>query len=87
MKIIGEEIDVIVKFKKRAKPIPLKFSIIESDGTPQIIKVEKIIFTEEEKLAGISAYVYRCQSTIDGEFKPYELKYYIKDCRWVLYKI
>jgi hypothetical protein len=87
MKIVGDEIDVIVKFKRKTKPIPLKFGIHELEGNPQIIKVDKILYTEEEKLAGIRAYVYRCQSMIDGELKLYELKYYIQDCRWVLYKI
>ncbi len=87
MKIVGDEIDVIVKFKKANKPVPLKFSIQEAGEMPRIIKVEKVLYTSEEKLAGIRSYVYRCQSTIDGEEKLFELKYYIQDCRWVLYKI
>jgi len=87
MKIIGDEIDVIVKFKRKNKPIPVKFSIQEGQEPPRVIRVDKVLFSEEEKLAGLRSYVYRCQSVIDGEERLFELKYYIQDCRWVLYKI
>ncbi len=87
MKIIGDEIDVIVKFKRKNKPQPLKFSIGEEGEAIRVIRVDKILYSEEEKLAGLRSYVYRCQSMIDGEEKLFELKYYIQDCRWVLHKI
>lgn len=87
MKIVGDGIDVIVKFKGKNKPEPLKFSIVGEDGMGKIIKVDKVLCVEEDKSAGIRSYVYRCQSTIGDELKLYELKYYIQDCRWVLYKI
>ncbi len=87
MKIIGDGIDAIVKFKGKNKPEPIKFSIADSDGAGRVIKVDKVICVEEDNSAGIKSYVYRCQSQIEGELKLYELKYYIQDCRWVLYKI
>lgn len=42
---------------------------------------------EETKVAGIKAFVYLCQSEVDGVAKLYELKYLISDCRWELYKM
>jgi hypothetical protein len=88
MKILGDEIDVIAKFKGTNKPVPIKFSIKEGEQeSVKVIKVDKVIFSDEEKLAGIKAYVYRCQSIIDGKILLYELKYYIDKCKWVLYKM
>ena len=87
MKIIGNEIEAVVQFKLRKRPIPVKFGIQDTDGSRRVIKIDKITSVDEEKLAGIKSFVYRCQSFIEGELILYERKYYIQDCKWVLYKM
>lgn len=87
MKILAEPIDAVVKFKGREKPIPYKFRYSDKEETIHEVKVDKILMSEETKLAGIRAYIYLCQSSIDGITKLYELKYLINDCRWELYKM
>jgi hypothetical protein len=42
---------------------------------------------DKEKLAGNEMLVYRCESSIDGIEKVYELKFEIKSCKWMLFKI
>lgn len=67
-------------------PIPIKFIISDGDHK-QIIKIDKVICTDEEKLAGNKMYIYRCQSIIEGNEKLYELKYEVDKCKWYLFKI
>lgn len=86
MRVVAKNIDVIASFVEEKQPLPIKFRFKESD-TNKVINVDKVICVEKERLAGIEAYVYRCQSVIGEYEKIYELKYNINECRWLLYKI
>lgn len=87
MRIVSKPIEMIAHFKDKNIPQPLKFRLKNTDSSYSIIKVDCVTETREEKLAGIRAYVYRCQSFIKNSEKVYELKYIIEDCKWVLYKM
>ncbi|MCQ2561071.1 MAG: hypothetical protein MJ186_03395 [Clostridia bacterium] len=87
MKIVAKPIDTIVVFKCGSKPLPYKFKYREKDETTREIYVGKILVSQEQRIAGQRAYVYDCQSEIEGIEKRYQLKYLISDCRWELYKI
>jgi hypothetical protein len=87
VKILAEPIDAVVTFKGQEKPIPKRFRYIDRSGRFQEIRVDRILVCTETKVAGIRAFVYRCQSTIRGEEKLYELKFLVQDCRWELYKM
>lgn len=88
MKIVSKPIDVIVIFKIKEKPIPYKFKYIDSDDSEaKEIKVDKVITTNNRRLAGVETIVYRCQSVLNNQVITYELKYIIDEYRWVLYKL
>ncbi|MDF2656547.1 MAG: hypothetical protein K0R19_3021 [Bacillota bacterium] len=87
MKILAEPIEAAVWFKAKEKPWPVKFRYSDREGMLRRVNVDKIISVDEIKTAGIRAFVYRCQSEIDGVMKAYELKYLVSDCRWELYKM
>jgi hypothetical protein len=87
MKIVASPIDVIATFSREGKPSPYKFRYIEKDAESMEIRIDKVISTEKQKLAGIESIVYTCQSEIDGIMRMYELKYIIGQHRWELYKI
>ena len=86
MKVVAKDVEMIAWFKKPEIPIPIKFMIYDK-YEKKIIKVNKIIHTEEEKLAGNKMYIYRCQSLIKNQEIIYELKYEVSHCRWYLFKI
>lgn len=52
-----------------------------------VVSVDKIIFREEEKLAGNRMILYRCQSVINNREMVYELKYDIGTLKWYIFKI
>ena len=87
MKIVAEEIEALVWFRGRGKPSPYRFRYRERDGSFRVVSVGQVLSAEEEKIAGVRSYLYRCQSEIGRAVVPYELKYYIQECRWVLYKM
>ena len=74
-------------FNKDNYPVPLRYRITAEDSTKIVIKVEKILFREEEKLAGNRMVIYRCESTINQVQRIFELKYEIATCKWYLYKM
>ena len=87
MKIVAEPIDALVLFKGKEKPMPYRFKYIDSLGICREIKIDRILYSEESKLAGVRAFIYSCQSLIENEQKRYELKYIIGEYRWELYKM
>lgn len=87
MKVFMRAIEVIAWFNYKGKLTPIKFQMLSEDNEKLTIKVDQIQFQEEEKLAGNRMFIYRCQSTIEGVEKIYELKYEINTCKWFLYKM
>jgi len=86
MKILMRPIEIIAWFTSEGVPRPLKFRI-SSNGSTSVVKVDKIIFKTEEKIAGNKMLVFRCQSLIEGRLRDFELKYECATCRWFLYKM
>ena len=86
MKVIMKPIEVIASFNLNGMPTPLKFKIRENDF-PVVINVEHISFRSEEKLAGNKMITLRCQSTVKGLLKVFELKFEPGTGKWFLFKI
>ena len=87
MKLIRRPVDAIVVFKGSGKPLPYKFRYTDASGSSREVYVQKILTASQEKQAGVPVFVYDCQSNIDGWERRYQLKYFIPECRWELYKI
>ena len=87
MKLLMKPIDAIVVFKGNGKPLPYKFRYTDTEGISREVYVKRILTAAEEKFAGIPVYVYDCQSDIGGAEKRYQLKYFIPECRWELFKL
>jgi len=87
MKILAAPIEAAVWFKLKEKPQPVKFRFEDGDGVIREIKIDRVQQVEEIKTAGVKAFVYRCQSQMNGVEKIYELKYIVNECRWELYKM
>ena len=87
MKIVARSIEMVAWFSKDGIPHPVRFRISNEDETVSVIKVDKVILREKEKIAGNNMLVFRCQSSIYGQEKIYEIKYDITTCKWILFKI
>jgi hypothetical protein len=87
MKIIAKPVDMIAWFDKNGVSSPLKFRFVNIDDSNFVVKVDKVITRAKEKFAGNEMILFRCQSIINGIEKVYELKFEVKSCKWMIYKI
>jgi hypothetical protein len=87
MKVIAQPIEVVSYTDNKGNVRPLRIRLQREDETIKVIKVDKIIVKETEKLAGNLMLVFKCQSTINNAMKLFEIKYDLKTCKWMLYKI
>ena len=86
MKVVMKPIEVIASFNLNGISTPLKFRIREN-GSPAVITVDHVNFRSEEKLAGNKMITFRCQSTVNGIEKVFELKFEPGTGKWFLFKI
>lgn len=87
MKVVALPIDMVAWFTKDGIPNPIKFRTITDDKSNIVIKIDRIIDRKIEILAGNKMHVFKCQSYINGIEKPFELKFEVDSCKWLLYKI
>ncbi len=87
MKILMKPIEMIAWFNKDDYPVPLRYRITAEDLSDTVIKVDKILFRQEEKLTGNRMILYRCESIINDVQKTFELKYELSTCKWYLFKM
>lgn len=78
---------MIAWFTKDGYPIPLRYRLVDEEEKNIVIKVDKILFKDEEKIAGNKMLLYRCESAINNTIRIFELKYEIATCKWFLFKM
>lgn len=85
---LAEPVEVGVVCQKKDKPVPKKFKWAPSPNDETVVvEISKILSVEEIREVGSRAYLYRCQSFIDGLLKTYELKFIIDRHEWQLFKM
>ncbi|WP_242833062.1 hypothetical protein [Desulfosporosinus acidiphilus] len=81
-KILAKPIEVIAWFELNGRPHPSRFKLDDKE-----IKIEQVFSVSQEKLAGNPMFVFKCQSKINGELRPFEIKYELNTCKWMLWKM
>jgi hypothetical protein len=87
MKILAKPVDVVCWFEKTGMPHPIRFKVTAEDESEKVIKVDKVITVDKEKLAGNEMLIFKCQSTMKNVIRPFELKYELRTCKWMLFKM
>lgn len=87
VKVISKPIEMITYTDSNGEVRPLRFRVEAENNIRKVIKIDKIITKKKEKLAGNPMLVFKCQSAIGNMLKIFEIKYDLKDCKWILYKI
>ena len=86
MKVVAKNIEMIAYFKSDGMINPIRFRV-EEENRMEVIKINKIISTDTEKLCGNKMIVFTCSAFINNTEKIFELKYDVEKCRWMLFKI
>jgi hypothetical protein len=87
VKVIAKPIEVISYTDNNGQLRPLRFRIKLENEALKVIKVDKVVVREREKLAGNNMISFRCQSLVDNVQIIFELKYEMNTCKWILFKI
>lgn len=87
MKTIARYIQMISWTDEQGNINPIRFKLTNDDGSCSVIRVDRVLFKEKEKLAGNPMLIYRCQSVISGIERIFELKYELGTCKWMLFNI
>jgi len=87
MKILAKPIEVVSWTDTKGNINPVRFKITKEDGSNSVVKIDKVICGDIEKLAGNNMLVFRCRSVISDVERLYELKYELGTCMWMLFKI
>ena len=85
MKVVARPIEMVVSWTDTKGNInPVRFKITNEDETNSVIRIDRVICVDKEKLAGNNMLVYKCQSVISGVKRLYELKYELGTCLTIL---
>lgn len=87
MRILAKPVDMVCWFEKTGVPHPIKFRITAEDESEVVMKVNKVISIDKERLAGNDMLLFKCQSNIRNQQRLFELKYEIRTCKWILWKM
>ena len=86
MKVVSKSLDMICHFNSDGVH-PIKFRYSEDNGSEKVIKVDRVISKNMERLCGNNALIFDCQSYINGIERLYQLKFIIGECKWLLWKM
>lgn len=83
--MIAKPIQMIAWFNEDGSINPIRFKVDE--GGDKVIKVDRVLKSEQERLAGSIMEKFTCTSIINGAEKIFEVKYDSKSYKWILFKI
>lgn len=87
MKILAMPVDMVCWFEKTGNPHPVRFKIVKEDESETVIKVDRVVTVDKEKIAGNDMLVFKCQSAVNRVQRQFELKYELRTCKWILWKM
>lgn len=87
MKVVAKQIEMVSYTKINGEIQPIRFRMQLEDELVKVIKIDKVITKENEKLAGNNMIIFKCQSVIDDVERLFEIKYELATCKWMLFKM
>lgn len=87
MKVVAKPVELVAWFENEGNINPVRFRMEDENNKYKIIKINKVLYKEKEKIAGNHMIVFRCSAIINGISKIFELKYEMNTCKWILFKI
>jgi hypothetical protein len=87
MKVIAKPVVMLAHTNERGEIRHYRFRMKLDDEPEQVIKVDKVIFKQTEKLTGNSMILYKCQSLDGDDVRFFDLKFELNTCRWILFRM
>jgi hypothetical protein len=77
-------VDVIATFNVQGKIKPNYIRLEDQEHVLQTHKIENIVFSREEKFAGVEAMLFCCNIRVGDCMQMINIKYHVKTHQWVL---
>lgn len=77
-------VDVIATFNVQGKIKPNYIRLEDENHALQTYKIENIVFSREEKYAGIPVLLFCCNIMLGDSMQMINIKFHIKTHQWVL---
>lgn len=87
MKVLAKPIEMVAWFDFKGLIHPIRFRLIDENGTYKIISIKSIQARKKEKLAGNLMQVFLCRGIINNQEVLFELKYEKDTDQWTLFKM
>lgn len=87
MKIINKSVECVAVFNEKGIPKPERVRLTDENAERQVIVISKMNKMDKIKFMGDEYLVFTCTGVINDIEKIFELKYFKKETRWILYKI
>ena len=87
MKTLARPIEVLAYTDTLGNMSPLRFKAKTKDDADVIINVDKVESRELEKMAGNLMLLYKCKGVVNEKQRDFELKFEIRSCKWILWKM
>lgn len=82
--MLNMPVDVIATFNVQGKIRPNYIRLEDESHALQTYKIEDIVFSREEKFAGMPAILFCCNIIINGCTQTVRIRYYVGNHQWVL---
>ena len=87
MRVLEKEVDMLSVSYVGKPPLPRKFKIRFRNGTLKTVSVDQIKRVDSVTPSGHPNLVYYCYSEVDDRIIDYELRYFVKEMKWELYRV
>jgi hypothetical protein len=87
MRVVAKPIEVVCWTDISGNINPVRFKITNEDESNSVVKIDRVICVDKERLAGNDMLVFKCQSVINKTERLYEIKYELRTCKFILFKI
>jgi hypothetical protein len=87
MRTISKPIEVLTITDTLGNMAPLRFKAKTKSDEDIVICVDKIESKEIDKMAGNLMLLYKCRGIVNDKARNFELKFEIKSCKWMLWKM
>lgn len=82
--MLNMPVDVIATFNVQGKIRPNYIRLEDENAVLRTYKIEEIVYSKEEKLAGVPVLLYCC-NIVRGEcLQTINIKYHIKTHQWII---
>ena len=86
MNALNRPVEMIAVCSPEGKMCPARFRLRDDEGELITVKIRRIRDTEVIPYMGVETFRYLCTAVIGGRERSFELRYSVRDHRWVLWR-